>query len=367
MSGGGLWERMTSFESLYSAARRARRGKRRATSTALFEHDLERNLVELHEELRERRYRPAPYREFVVREPTERHIRAAAYRDRVVHHALVWELEPRFERHMVPQSYACRLGKGTHAALDRLQSLLRRGRWVLKVDLRKYFYTIDHALLLADVNRLVPDAQVRALCATIVGTYDAGSDYYFPVPHDDLFALARPRGVPIGNLTSQLFANAFLNPVDNWLVREQGWGRYVRYMDDLVLVGDSRDEMHALRAALEQQLAERRLVVHPIKTQCFPARNGVPFLGFRVYAYYRRLRRQNVRRFTARLRRQQRAVSSGAMPLERVRRSLSAWLGYADPVRHERFLERLLERPNFAASATDTPVRFTARQAPTGR
>jgi len=300
-----------------------------------------------------------------VHEPTERTIRAAPYRDRVVHHALVYELEPRLERHMAPQSYACRLGHGTHRALDRLQHHLRSGTWVLKLDIRKYFYTIDHALLTVDIAAAVADQDVRRLCGQIINSYDAGRNYYFPLDGDDLFAAVRPRGLPLGNLTSQLFANAFLAPIDRWITRACSWSRYVRYMDDLVLVGNSKAEVEAMRDALVDQLAARRLVPHPRKTQVFPARNGVPFLGFTVFPFYRRLRRANVQRFTRRLRRQQRGVGVGAIPLDHVRRSLTAWFGFADVVRHERFVERLLARPAFALPGQEAPLRFTARR-PTG-
>jgi len=357
----GLWERMTSFEALWRASRLARRGKRRMASTAAFEHQLEGELLTLRSELRDGSYRCGAYREFTVFEPTERIIRAAPYRDRVVHHALVGELEPLLERQMIDHSFACRLGKGTHRALDALQHYLRGGSWVLKLDLRKYFYAIDHDILLTDLDQVAGDDKMRALIRHIVASYDAGAAYYFPVPGDDLFAVARARGLPIGNLTSQLFANAFLAPLDRWIKRDLGWTRYVRYMDDLVFVGQSREEMQALRCELETRLAARRLVVHPRKTQVLPVRNGVAFLGFRLYPFHRRIRRPNLQRFARRLRAQQRGVAEGRLDLGHVRRSLSAWLGYADPVRHERLLERLLERPTFQVPGTATVVRFTAR------
>lgn len=360
----GLWKRITSFEALWRASRLARRGKRRMASAAAFEHHLEAELLALQAELRDGSYRCGAYREFTVHEPTERLIRAAPYRDRVVHHALVWELEPLLERQMIDHSFACRLGKGTHRAIATLQRFLRGGSWVLKVDLRKYFYTVDHALLLEDLDQVAGDDAVRALIRQIIASYDAGPAYYFPVPGDDLFAVARPRGLPIGNLTSQLFANAFLSPVDRWLKRDLGWKRYVRYMDDLVFVGQSREEMQAVRCEIDARLAVRRLVVHQGKTQVLPVRNGVAYLGFHLYPYQRRIRRPNLQRFTRRLRAQQRGVAEGRLDLEHVRRSLSAWLGYADPVRHERLLERLLERPVFQVPGSAAAVRFTAHRPP---
>lgn len=352
---------MTSFEALWRASRMARRGKRSRASTAAFEHRVEGELLALQDELRSGTYRVGDYRVFQVHEPTLRTICAAPYRDRVVHHALVAELEPLFERRMIDHSFACRAGKGTHRALDMLQHFLRGGSWVLKLDIRKYFYSIDHALLMNDVDAVIGEAPVRALLRQIVGSYSAGQEYYFPVEGDDLFSVVRPRGLPIGNLTSQLLANTFLSPLDVWIKRELGWKRYLRYMDDLVFVGQSRQEMHRLRAALEHRLAARRLVAHPTKTQIFPVRNGVPFLGFRLYPHHRRILRLNLQRFSKRMRRYQTAVAHGEIDLHRVRRSLSAWLGYADPARHAGLIERLLERPCFRGPEDGVATRFTCR------
>jgi hypothetical protein len=233
----GLFDRLTTFEALWEAARLARRGKRRSRATAAFEHRLEYVLLEVQASLRDGSFRFGPYREFDVREPAPRRIRAAPYRDRVVHHALVAQLEPVLERRMLPCSFACRVGYGTHRALDTLQQYLRGGSWVLKVDVSKYFYSIDHAILRASLAERVACRRTRALIDQVLATYSAHDEYYFPQRGDDLWAPSRPRGVPIGNLTSQLFANWYLNPVDTFVKRTLGWRRYVRYMDDLVFVG----------------------------------------------------------------------------------------------------------------------------------
>ena len=360
----GVFHRMTTFESLWNAARAARRGKRRARGTALFEHRLEYELLALQAQLREGTFAFGPYREFRVHEPAPRLIRAAPYRDRVVHHALVAQLEPLLERHMLPCSFACRVGYGSHKALDMLQQHLRGGQWVLKVDVSKYFYSINHDLLKASVFRHVACPRTRELIAALLTTYSAHDEYYFPQPNDDLFDVLRRRGVPIGNLTSQLFANWYLQPVDDFIKRQLGWRRYVRYMDDLVFVGPSKAAMTELQTQVCTALRALRLTPHPTKTQISPATNGVRFLGFRVYAHHRRLLRGNIRRFNARMRRYRWAVERGEMTFDAVRLSLRSWLGYADPLQHGGLIERLLDQHAFTVPGRSLPQRFTLR-APT--
>jgi retron-type reverse transcriptase len=157
---GHLWENVISFEAFLRAADRARRGKRFRPAVASFHFDLEHELWALHEELSTKRYRPGAYRTFFICEPKPRQISAAPYRDRVVHHALVNVLEPIYERTFIHDSYACRQGKGTHAAVDRCQHFARRFRYVLKADIQKFFPSLDHQILKAIVARKVKDPDV---------------------------------------------------------------------------------------------------------------------------------------------------------------------------------------------------------------
>ncbi len=165
---GNLWEGLTSFENLYRAARKARRGKRSKQAVEAFEFDLEKNLVGLRRDLLERTYQPGPFRTFTITDPKPRLISAAPYRDRVVHHALCNVLEPIFERSFVFDSYACRRGKGTHAAVDRYTGFARKNRYVLKCDVRKFFPSVDHAMLLERLTRKIKDPDAMWLANTIV-------------------------------------------------------------------------------------------------------------------------------------------------------------------------------------------------------
>jgi RNA-directed DNA polymerase len=372
-----LMAQLTSFEALWLASRRARRGKRRSPGAAAFEHHLEANLLQVQASLRDGSFRWLGYRTFEVRDPVPRTIRAAPFRDRVVHHALCAQLEPLLERRMIEDSFACRVGKGTHRAVARLERFLRAGGWVVKVDVRKYFFAIDHALLRAQLRQVVADPAVLQLLDTLLDTYDATPEVPYPLPGDHRVATApgtegaidaagRPRGLPIGNLTSQLLANAFLTPVDRFIKEQLRVRRYVRYMDDLVLVAPDRATAQAWLAAVAGQLAALRLLPHPRKTQLFPATNGVRFLGFRVYPDGRRIRRDNLQRLVRRMRRQMVAVQRGHLPPDRVLASLRSWLGFADPVRHRTLLNAVLAPLRFHPPGATLPFTYWIPEHPPG-
>jgi len=234
-----VWEQLAAWENLLLAFRKAAAGKRGRPNVAAFEHRLEDNLLTLRADLMARRYRPGPYASFYIHDPKRRLISAAPFRDRVVHHALCNLIEPVFERSFVADSYANRIGKGTHRALDAAQGYARRFAYVLQLDVRQFFPSIDHAILRALLAKKVRDAGVLWLIDVILasGVGVLAEEYrmvYFP--GDDLFAVDRPRGLPIGNLTSQFWGNVYLDPVDHLIKRELRCQGYVRYVDDLLLV-----------------------------------------------------------------------------------------------------------------------------------
>lgn len=236
------YRRLCAWENLLDAWRKAARGKRRRGPTAAFEFRLADRLLALRDELERHTYRPRGYVHFHIHEPKRRKISAAPFRDRVVHHALCNVIEPRFERLFIADSYANRAGKGTHRAIDRLQELARRHRWVLRADVVRHFPSIDHQILLAMLRRVVPEDDVMELVRVVLAS-GAGvlTDEYRMVwfPGDDLLAACRPRGLPIGNLTSQFWSNCYLHPFDQFVTRELGCRAYLRYVDDFDVEADS--------------------------------------------------------------------------------------------------------------------------------
>ena len=326
----GLWLELGSFRNLLRAAGKAQRGKRFLPATAEFNYNLEGELLRLQRELLDKSYRPGPYRTFHIHEPKKRMISAAPYRDRVVHHALCNVIEPVFERGFIHDSYACRRGKGTHAAVDRFQHYLRRHCCVLKCDVRKFFPSIDHEILLARIGRKIADPDVMWLVRLIVNNSNPQepTDYYFP--GDDLFAPGeRRKGLPIGNLTSQFFANVYLDGFDHFVREKLRPSGYVRYCDDFALFADDKALLRECLEACRGHLEGLRLLLHADKCQVFPASQGAPFLGYRVLPGRRRLDPKNGWRMARRLRALQRDYAHGRLGLEAVRNSICAWIGHA--------------------------------------
>ncbi len=328
---GHLWPAVTSFANLHRAATEALRGKRHRPYATAFFGDLESNLLEIQEELRSRRYRPGSYRTFWIREPKARLISAAPFRDRVVHHALVRVIEPIFERRFILHSYACRPAKGTHRARARFIEWARSSRYVLKLDVHKFFPSVDHAILKAALRRGLKDRDALWLCDLIID----GSNDQEPVTQyfggDDLFSpFDRRRGVPIGNLTSQFFGNVYLDSLDHHVIDELGHGRYLRYVDDFCCFGDDKAELRDLRARVSAFLATRlRLRLNEGKSRIRRVEEGVEFLGFVVLPTELRLNQTAVRRQRRRVRKLRRAFATGTSTLEAVAASLRAWHAHA--------------------------------------
>jgi RNA-directed DNA polymerase len=327
-----LYPQVYAWESLTEAFYKARKGKRSRPDVAAFEFNLENEILSLHEELATQTYQPGPYHNFYIREPKRRKISAAPFRDRVVHHALCRVIEPIWEARFIHDSYACRVGKGTHRALFRCTEFVRRYRYVLKCDIKQFFPSIDHAVLYSLLARRIRDPEVMGLVDLIlasgIGVLD--SEYTMQwFPGDDLLAALRPRGLPIGNLTSQFWANVYLHELDQFVKHSLHWPAYLRYCDDFLLFGDDKADLHCCRAAIADFLVTLRLRLHERKCLVFPTETGVDFVGFRVYPTHLRLRRDNVRRFVRRMRRLQASYQRGEVDLDRVQASLQSWIAHS--------------------------------------
>ncbi|MBM3222078.1 MAG: RNA-dependent DNA polymerase, partial [Candidatus Rokubacteria bacterium] len=311
-------------------------------------------LLALQRELLDGTYRPGGYRHFVVREPVERKISAAPFRDRVVHHALCRVIEPLFDRVFLPHSFANRIGKGSHRAIRRAQELIAKYPYVLKADVSKFFPSVDHGVLWGLLAKRVRCAPTRRLIRVILdsGAGVLAGEYRMTwFPGDTLLSpLERARGLPIGNLTSQFWANVYLHELDRFVVGTLGHDAYLRYVDDILLFGGEKAALHDARRRLEAFLAGLRLTLHPKKTRVFPVAAGVPFLGFVHQTHRVRLRRDGVRRFMRRMRRYQRAFAERALPAARVTASVQSWVAHASHGQTYRLREALLARFVFSAA-----------------
>ncbi|MFV9504213.1 MAG: reverse transcriptase domain-containing protein [Oscillochloridaceae bacterium umkhey_bin13] len=328
-----FYDQIYTLEHLLDAYRRARRGKRRRPDVAAFEFRFEEELLCLSEELREQTYRPGSYRRFYAVENGKRRvISAAPFRDRVVHHALCALIEPIWEPRFIHDSYASRPGKGTHAALDRAQHFARGHRYALQLDVREFFPSIDHAILRTLLARHIGDQRIlRLIDLILAGGADELREAYTPVlfPDDDLFALLRPRGLPIGNQTSQFWANVILHPLDLFIKQELGCRAYLRYCDDLLLFANDKPTLQRWREAVMSYAARLRFTLHEGRAQVVPVETGLPFLGWHVFPYRRRLKRRNVLAFACRFRKLRAQYAAGRCTRAELEQRLQGWLGHA--------------------------------------
>ena len=339
---GGLWAGVVAWDNLLLAARKARRGKRNRPCVQRFEFDLEAELLRIRDELSSGSYRPGAFRTHWIARPKPRLISAAPYRDRVVHHALMNVLEPILDKHFHPHSYACRRGMGTHAAADRLQMLMRRHRYVLQCDIRKYFPSIDHEILKGKFRRLLKDRRVLWLMDLIVDGSNAQEPVREYFPGDDLFApVSRRRGLPIGNLTSQWFANWYLNDFDHFVTNGLGFGGYVRYCDDFLVLHDDRRALQWALDRIRASLTRDRLRIHVNRAFVTPSRCGVRFVGFRMWPSHRIIRRGNVRAFRRRVRWMRRAYTARRIGWDDIRPRLDSWIAHARQASSRLLLSRL--------------------------
>jgi retron-type reverse transcriptase len=277
---GNLFQKIVSFDNLIKAAYRAFRGKKHKTVVRWFYFYYEYQLLRLKRELTSRTYLPRPLQHFLIRDPKLRLISAPAFRDRVLHHAICNIIEPILEKGYIDHSYACRVGKGTHRTIKQVKGYCQKYGYFLKCDIKKYFQSIDHKVLKKLLDNKFKDPRLKWLLDTII---DSSNDTV--------------KGIPIGSLTSQHFANFYLNQLDHYIKDELAVKGYLRYMDDFLLFGNDKVELHVLKAKIEiflnrhlqLQLKEKATIIAPVYV-------GIPFLGFRVFPGYIRLKQENKRR-----------------------------------------------------------------------
>ena len=312
---GRVFDRITSFENLYTASGKALRGKKTTPQAAAWWCDLEPEIIRLEEDLRSGAYRPGPYRTFTIYEPKQRRIAAVEIRDRVVHHAICHVIEPLLDRRMIFDSYACRTGKGAHAAVQRAQHYARHFSFALKCDIRKYFETIDHAALKRILSRKIKDAALLRLLDIIID---------HPVPGH-----APGTGLPIGALTSQLFANLYLDKLDHYLKEDVRVKGYLRYMDDFLLFAASKAQLRqwlqVVRAFTDDRL---KLELKDEASRLAPVSQGVPFLGFRIFPGLIRLDRRHLVRFRRNVRMREQAYANGDIDEAELSRSVNSLIAH---------------------------------------
>ncbi len=287
---GYLFDKVYTFENLLKAFTKAYRGSGKGRDACQFNFHLEKELLQLSKELKDRTYFPSKYRYFKIFDPKERVISVAPFRDRVVHHAVVSALEPVFESCFIYDSYATRKGKGTHRAVKRAQIFLKHNKYYLKTDISKYFYSVNHDILLTLIAQKIKDAKLNDLVEKIIQNGDAGG------------GILTGKGLPIGNLTSQFFANVYLNYLDHFIKDHLGKKYYIRYMDDLVIFSNSKEELKDILNNIEKFLSDRLDLMLNNRATCInTGLHGLSFLGFRIFPNLIKIKSENLKRIKYRI------------------------------------------------------------------
>lgn len=293
-----MFERIVMMENLERAAKNAMRGKKSKQTAARFWLKQESELRRIRALLLDGHYPFGRYTEFLIFDKgVQRKISAAPFADRVVHHAIMQIIEPLFEPSFIYDSYANRKGKGVSAALERARKFARRDPWVLRLDIQKYFPSIDHEILKAELRKKIDCVRTLGLLDDLIDASNLQErmERYFPGDH--LFTpLERRRGIPLGNLTSQFFGNLYLNSFDHRIKEELRFRGYLRYVDDLVLFGKSRETLEAQLDSIKTILARLRLKLHPEKIHCNQSAEGFDFLGHKIYPTHFRALSKTIRR-----------------------------------------------------------------------
>lgn len=327
-SSGCSFEQVFSFENLLAAAYSCRKGKTTANASLVFFNKLEENIIQLQNELLWCEYHHSPYHHFYVFEPKRRLISAPHFRDRVIHRAIYNVLEPLFDKTYIDDSYACRKNKGTHKGADRAQSFIKKverthGKaYVLKADISRYFSSIDHAILKQLLSNKMQCQRTLSLLFYIIDSS----------PTSEISATVGV-GIPLGNLTSQLFANIYLHELDRFAKHTLKSKHYVRYMDDFIFIHHDKAQLQQWRKDVELFLSRHLSLKTNSKTQVFPVTKsngrGLDFLGYRIYAHHRLLRKCSVARIKTKLKKLRKQYSLNEISLSDIQPQIQSWLGHA--------------------------------------
>jgi len=314
-----LFAKLCSCQNLELAYLNARKGKSNLHVVEEFEKHCQLHLVRLMKALRDKTYRPMPLKTFLLRDPKTRTICVSDFSDRVLHHAVVNVLLPIFESRFIFDSYASRIGKGTLSALHRFDLFTRKAKrnkkcFVLKADIYHYFESVDQEVLLRVLAKRIHDANVLWLIKTILENYNSGTV---------------GKGMPLGNWTSQFFANVYLNEFDQFVKHKLKAKYYIHYVDDFVILHHSRTQLEEWQQRIAVFLESLKLKLHPQKTIIIPLRRGVSFLGFRCFYHHKIVRQKNLRKIKARLADLLEYCAEHICEKEEVLNTLQGWNAYA--------------------------------------
>jgi len=322
-----LFEKLCSWQNIILAWRKARKHKTKIDYVVEFEADLRNNLLAIKQELESLTYNPKPLWRFIVQDPKTRVIHSSAFRDRIVYHAIVNIIEPIFEKIFIYDSCASRIGKGNLFALKRFDDFKRKvsrnGKikgwfnnnqvkgYCIKADIKHYFQEVSHEILIKVIRKKIADENLILIIRKILDNFESE---------------VRGVGMPLGNLTSQFFANVYLNELDYFVKHELKAEYYIRYVDDFVILHESKEQLEIWMKEIDKFLREKlKIELHPQKSKIIPLSRGVDFVGFRNFWHYRLLRRRNIRN----MKRKIELFKQDLISKEKLLESFQGWNAYA--------------------------------------
>ena len=339
-----MYNELCSLENLEFAFRRARKGKSLKPYVIEFEKNLAGNLRQLQEELLSLSYKPFPLKAFIISDPKTRKISKSHFRDRVVHHALCNIIEPIFQKSFIHDSFANQKGKGTLKAIERLDRFKRKVSLnnsgmchLLKSDIKHYFETVDHEIMLGILRRKISDGRIMQLIQCILENYKSKTE---------------GKGMPLGNLTSQFFANVYLNELDQFVKHELRAKYYIRYVDDFIILHKDKMALEYFKANINKFLRENlALELHPSKTRIFTLQNGIDFLGFRIFFHHKLIRKKNIKKFERKFSELKNLHKCGIISREKAVEKFEGWLAYASHANTYKYRRNLVRIFNHAFPA----------------
>ena len=322
---GNLMEQIIDPDNLRLAFWKARKGKSHSAAVENYRAKLDKNLMELRQEISSGRVKIGDYRYFKIYEPKVREICASAFREQVLHHALMNVCHEHFERKQIFDSYASRKGKGTYVALDKAKNYTRKHTWFLKLDMRKFFASIPHEILKRQLQQLFKDPVLLQILEAIIDSYPTKN----------------AKGLPIGNLTSQYFANHYLCGLDHFIKEKLGCKAYVRYMDDLIIWHSDKNELKK-RYAKIMFFVENELLLSLKPEVLNKTKVGLPFLGYLIFPYHTRLKQQSKQRFIKKFKAIEEDFQSGKKTAEECQRKVLPLIAFTNHADSKKFRSQIV-------------------------
>ncbi|HUS50800.1 MAG TPA: reverse transcriptase/maturase family protein [Candidatus Paceibacterota bacterium] len=325
-----LYSNLCSYDNLLSAFQKARKGKSKKVYVINFERNLNNNLKVLQEDLIKKTYYPSNLKKFIIRDPKTRTIHSSIFRDRIVHHAIVNILSPIYEKIFIYDSFASRKNKGSHKAIKRFEYFIRKvssnGQlvknsfnnnsikgYVLKADFRRYFDSINHKVLIKILRRKINDENLIWLVNRVLSNFEINMGI----------------GMPLGNYTSQFFANVYLNELDYYIKNILKAKYYIRYVDDFVILHKNKKRLEYYLKHINNFIPCLKIELHPEKTEIHSLKNGITFLGYRIFYHCRLLRKRNIKYFKKRFERNKVLLKNNEITEEQFESRIHGWMGYS--------------------------------------